>query len=146
VYNLFTDTVLQGTHYDCQTWVLILHDFVAGRPTREITMELELDYGTVLKWRHTLQDTVLHKRISRVLPDDHEEADETYLNTGQPGEAKDDDDDDPPREMVGDPGACCTGGAVAVLAGWAAAPEPGAQCRPCSSCSVRSSTAASKLA
>lgn len=100
VYNLFTDTVLQGTHYDCQTWVLILHGFVAGRPTHEITTELDLDYGTVLNWRHTLQDTVLHKRITTALSDDHSEADETYVNAGQPGEAKDDDDDDPPRERA----------------------------------------------
>jgi len=34
-----------------------LHDFIAGRPTREIATELDLDYGTVLKWRHILQDT-----------------------------------------------------------------------------------------
>jgi transposase-like protein len=91
--------VLQGTHYACQTWVLLLHDFVAGRPTREIATELELDYSTVLKWRHTLQDAALDKRITTVLADEHGEADETYVNAGQPGEEKDD-DDTPPRSRA----------------------------------------------
>jgi transposase-like protein len=100
VYNLFTDTFLQGTHYDCQTWVLILHDFVAGRPTSEIAHELDLDYGTVLKWRHTIQDAALSKRLTTELSDTHGEADETYVNAGQPGEEKDDDDDDPPRQRA----------------------------------------------
>lgn len=101
VYNLFTDTLLQGTHYDCQTWVLILHDFITGRPTSEIATELELDYGTVLNWRHTLQGTALNKHITAVLSDDdHGEADETYINAGQPGEEKDNEDDDPPRERA----------------------------------------------
>lgn len=101
VYNLFTHTVLQGMHYACQTWVLLLHGFVAGRPTSEIAAELELDYGTVLKWRHTLQEAALNKRITTVLSDEHGEADETYVNAGQPGEEKDDDDDDdPPRERA----------------------------------------------
>ena len=89
--------MLQGTHYACQTWVLILHDFVVGRPTSEIAAELELDYGTVLKWRHTLQDVALNNRMTAVLSDEHGEADETYVNAGQPGEEKDDDDDEPPR-------------------------------------------------
>jgi transposase-like protein len=79
--------------------VLILHDFVAGRPTREITTELELDYGTVLDWRHTFQEAALHQRITAALADEHGEADETYVNAGQPGEEQDD-DADPPRERA----------------------------------------------
>jgi transposase-like protein len=100
VYNLFTKTVLQGTHYACQTWVLLLHAFVAGRPTREIAAELELDYGNVLDWRHTLQDAALHQRITTGLSDEHGEADETYVNAGQPGDEQDDDDAEPPRERA----------------------------------------------
>jgi transposase-like protein len=98
---LFTATLLQGTHYDCQTWVLILHDFIVGRTTREIALELDLDYGTLLDWRHKLQDTALNKRVTAALSDDdHGEADETYVNAGQPGEEKDDEDADPPRERA----------------------------------------------
>ena len=100
VFNLFSDTLLQGTHYDCQTWVLMLHDFVAGRPTSEIATELGLDYGTLLKWRHAIQDAALNKRITAELPDKHGEADETYVNAGQPGEEKNDEDDNPPRKRA----------------------------------------------
>lgn len=100
VYNLFTNTLLQGTHYDCRTWVLILHDFIAGRPTSEIATELELDYGTVLKWRHTIQDVAFDKRVTTKLSDEHGEADETYVNAGQPGEEKDNEGDNPPRQRA----------------------------------------------
>lgn len=96
VYNLFTATLLKGTRYDCQTWVLILHDFIAGRTTSEIATELKLDYGTVLKWRHKLQGTALNKHITAILSEDnHGEADETYVNAGQSGEEKDNEADRP---------------------------------------------------
>lgn len=99
VYNLFTDTVFQGTHYDCQTLVLLLHDFTAGRPTREIANELDLDYGTVLKWRHKLQAVAQDKRVRAELADAQVEADETYINAGQPGEEKAA-DEAPPRSRA----------------------------------------------
>jgi transposase-like protein len=97
VFNLFTDTLFQGTHYDCQTLVLLLHDVIAGRPSAEISTELELDYSTVLKWRHIIQEQAFCKRISAEIADETAEADETYVNAGQSGEEKDP-DDDPPRQ------------------------------------------------
>ena len=33
VFNIFTDTIWQGTHYDCRVIVLVMRGFVQGTPT-----------------------------------------------------------------------------------------------------------------
>src|SRR5512136_1699339 len=52
VFNLFTDTVWAGTHYDGVTIVLVMRGFVQGIPTLQLADELELDYETLLNRRH----------------------------------------------------------------------------------------------
>lgn len=47
VFNLFTNTVWTGTHYDCVTVVLVMRGFVQGIPTLQLADELKLDYGTL---------------------------------------------------------------------------------------------------
>jgi transposase-like protein len=96
VYNIFTGTILSGTHYDSRTLVLILRGVVKGAPTQMIAAELELDYGTVLKWRHELQKQTMVPTEEEPLPDKKIEADEMYENAGEKGE-KHADPDDPPR-------------------------------------------------
>ena len=96
VFNLFTDTVWEGTHYDCVTLVLVLRGFAQGIPTLQLADELELDYGTLLERRHHLQQLALDHKPTTALPDAVTEADEMFENAGEKGE-KHDDPDDPPR-------------------------------------------------
>lgn len=99
VYNIFTNTILSGTHYDSCTWVMMLRGFTKGATTQMIADELELDYGSVLKWRHLLQAQALVPTEEETLPDEEVEADEMYQNAGQKGEEHDD-PDDPPRQRA----------------------------------------------
>ena len=96
VFNLFTDTVWEGTHYDCVTLVLVLRGFAQGISTLQLADELELDYGTLLERRHHLQQLALDHKPTTALPDAVTEADEMFENAGEKGE-KHDDPDDPPR-------------------------------------------------
>jgi transposase len=96
VFNLFTDTVWAGTHYDCVTIVLLMRGFAQGTPTLQLTDELELDYETVLNRRHDLQQLALDHKPTLALADAVTEADEMFQNAGEKGE-KHDDPDDPPR-------------------------------------------------
>jgi transposase-like protein len=96
VFNLFTNTVWQGTHYSCSTIVLVMRGIAQGTPTRQLADELNLDYGTLLENRHKIQklgfDNQPHDRLS----DEVTEADEMFQNAGEKG-TKHDDPNDPPR-------------------------------------------------
>jgi transposase-like protein len=96
VFNLFTDTVWQGTHYDCVTIVLVMRGFVQGSPTLQLADELALDYGTLLARRHQIQQFSLEHLPTTPLPDAVTEADEMFQNAGEKGE-KHSDPADPPR-------------------------------------------------
>jgi transposase len=105
VFNLFTATVWEGTHYDCVTLVLVLRGFAQGIPTLQLADELELDYGTLLERRHRIQQFALDHKPTTTLPDAVTEADEMFQNAGEKGE-KHDDPDDPPRYRANNrPGA-----------------------------------------
>jgi transposase-like protein len=54
VFNLFTNSVWEGTHYDCTTVVLVMRGFAQGTPTLQLAEELDLDYGTLLERRHQI--------------------------------------------------------------------------------------------
>ena len=99
VYNIFTDTLWNGTHYDACTIVMLLRGFVKGTPTQVLADELELDYGTVLKWRHKVQEQALVATEEETLPDDKVEADEMFQHAGEKGDEHDD-PDDPPRSRA----------------------------------------------
>ena len=99
VYNIFTNTMLQGIHYDSCTIVLMLRGFSKGASTKMIADELERDYGTILKWRHRLQAQALVPSEAETLPDEQAEADELYQNAGEKGEEHED-PDDPPRQRA----------------------------------------------
>jgi transposase-like protein len=96
VFNLFTGTVWEGTHYDCVTIVLVMRGFVQGIPALQLADELELDYGTLLKRRHQIQQLSLEHKPTASLLDAVTEADEMFQNAGEKGE-KHSDPADPPR-------------------------------------------------
>ncbi|MBE7471968.1 MAG: hypothetical protein HS114_22765 [Anaerolineales bacterium] len=60
VFNLFTDTVWQGSQYDCRKIVLIVRGVAQGTPTLHLADELEVDYGALLERRHRLQNWHWH--------------------------------------------------------------------------------------
>lgn len=85
VYNLLTETVWSGTHYNCNQVLLLTRGFTKGFTTQQLADELALDYGTVLKWRHRVQKQALAKRPDDELPDERVEIDEMYPNAGEKG-------------------------------------------------------------
>ena len=90
VYNVFTNTVWQGTHYDCKTIVLVIRGFVQGVPTKHLAEELGLDWGTLLARRDAMQELAFEHRDTRPLEDEGTEADEMFQNAGEKGERHDD--------------------------------------------------------
>jgi len=99
VFNLFTNSVWEGTHYDCTTIVLVMRGFAQGTPTLQLAEELDLDYGTLLERRHQIQQLALDHKPTETLPDEVTEADEMFQNAGEKGE-KHGDPDDPPRRRA----------------------------------------------
>lgn len=101
VYNAFTDTVLSGTHYDCRTIVLLLRGVTQGKSSRLLAHELEIDYSTVLKWRHRFQEQAIVPTEEEALPDEkaegHPKGTRLFQNAGEKGDEHDD-PDDPPRQ------------------------------------------------
>lgn len=96
VFNLFTNTMWDGTHYDCVTIVLVMRGFAQGLPTLQLAEELEVDYEALLNRRHAIQQLALAHKPSAPLSDAVSEADEMFQNAGEKGE-KHDAPADPPR-------------------------------------------------
>ena len=99
VFNIFTNTTWQGTHYDCPTIVLVMRGIAQGTPTLQLADELELDYGTLLERRHRLQKLGLEHKPETSLPDEVTEGDEMFQNAGEKG-TKHSDPNDPPRRRA----------------------------------------------
>lgn len=99
VFNIFTDTAWQGTHYNCRTIVLVMRGIAQGTPTLQLAEELELDYGTLLGRRHQIQQFALDHKPVTALSDEVTEADEMFQNAGEKS-TKHSDPDDPPRRRA----------------------------------------------
>jgi transposase-like protein len=104
VFNVFTDTVWQGTHHDCQIIVLIMRGFAQGVPTKHLAEELGLDRGALLERRDKVQQLAYEHRDTSPLEDEDTEADEMFQNAGEKGEPHDDADDPPRRRANKRPG------------------------------------------
>lgn len=96
VYNVFTDTIFSGIHYDCITIVLMLRGFLQGKTTSHLSKELELSYNNLLIWRHKLQNFAFENKDKSVLTDDIVESDEVFINAGEKGD-RHNHPQDPPR-------------------------------------------------
>lgn len=99
VFNIFTGTVWQGTHYDCRKIVLVMRGVVQGTPTLQLADELEVDYGTLLARRHRIQALALAHKPDTPLSDEETEGDEMFQNAGEKG-TKHSGPDDPPRRRA----------------------------------------------
>lgn len=96
VFNVFTGTILQGTHYDCITIVLMLRGFAKGETTQMLSKELKVSYNALLDWRHILQEFAFENRDVSRLVDKEVESDEVFQNAGEKGVLHND-VEDPPR-------------------------------------------------
>ena len=77
----------------------MIRGFSQGVTTNHIAEELERDYGTLLKWRHKIQQLALENRPDEPLPDMQTEADELFQNAGEKGK-KHTEPEDPPRRRA----------------------------------------------
>ena len=104
VFNVFTGTIWAGTSYRCTKIMLILRGFAQGTPTLQLADELGCDYGTLLNYRHKMQEAAFFGRDSTPLPDDECEADEMFQNAGEKGDLHPFPDDPPRRRANKKPG------------------------------------------
>jgi hypothetical protein len=86
VFNVFSDTIFQGIHYDCISIVLFLRGILQGQTTLHLSIELKLNYKNLLDWRHKLQEFAYENRDVSMLSDTITESDEVFINAGSKGE------------------------------------------------------------
>lgn len=85
VFNIFTNTLLKGIHYDCIKIVLILRGFSKGETTQMLSKELKISYNSLLERRHRLQELAYENRTMLPLADPVIESDEVFQNAGEKG-------------------------------------------------------------
>jgi len=99
VFNAWTGTVFQGTHWRPSQIVLILRGFAQGTPTAQLARELGCSRRHLLDLRHRLQAQAQAGLERTALDDATVEADEMYQNAGEKGEPHLD-PEDPPRRRA----------------------------------------------
>ena len=96
VFNAFTATDWQGTHYSCSTIIRILQGTAQGIPTAHLAKELGIDRSRLLQKRHKAQLHAANAQSKEPMSDPVVESDEMFQNAGEKG-VKHEDPDDPPR-------------------------------------------------
>jgi len=99
VFNAWTGTVFQGTHYRPSTLILIIRGFAQGVSTAQLARELGCSRRNLLKLRHNYQSMSKSGLDREPLKDTEVEADEMYQNAGEKG-VPHLDPDDPPRQRA----------------------------------------------
>jgi transposase len=99
VFNAWTRTVFQGTHWQPSQIVLILRGFAQGTPTAQLARELACSRRHLLELRHRLQAQAQAGLDRAPLNDPVVEADEMYQNAGEKG-VPHPDPEDPPRRRA----------------------------------------------
>ena len=82
VYNLYTGTVFQYSQWTPMQVVLLMRGICKGETTRELAVELHLNYKTVLTMRHRVQTNAELEQPTTALPDNYSETDEMFQNSG----------------------------------------------------------------
>ena len=83
IYNWYTGTVFQQHHLKPQQVVLLLRGILKGESSNGLAAELNLNYNTVLKLRHEVQEQAERLQPNRSLPDFEAESDELFQNAGE---------------------------------------------------------------
>jgi transposase len=99
VFNAWTSTVFQGTHWRPSQIVLILRGFAQGTSTARLARELRCSRRHLLDLRHRLQAQAQGGLARSPLEDTVVEADEMYQNAGEKG-VPHADPEDPPRRRA----------------------------------------------
>ncbi len=99
VFNAWTGTLFQGTHWRPVQMVLILRGFTQGEPTAKLARELSCSRRHLLDLRHRFQNQAKSCLDRKPLEDAHVEADEMYQNAGEKG-VPHEDPEDPPRRRA----------------------------------------------
>src|SRR4051794_8067387 len=99
VFNAWTGTVFQGTHYRPSTLILIIRGFAQGVSTAQLARESGCSRRHLLDLRHKYQKMSQINLDRRPLKDTGVEADEMYQNAGEKG-VPHSDPDDPPRRRA----------------------------------------------
>lgn len=82
-FTLFSETVLEGTHYTVVQIVQLLRGIAQGTPTARLAREMGVSRRHLLAWRHKLQALAAKHAANGPLPDRVVEADELYQNAGE---------------------------------------------------------------
>jgi transposase len=99
VFNAWTGTALQGTHWRPAQIVLILRGFAQGTSTFQLARELSCSRRHLLDLRHRLQAQAQAGLDRTPLEDMAVEADAMYQNAGEKG-VPHEDPEDPPRRRA----------------------------------------------
>ena len=99
VFNVFTNTALNGIRYPCSKLVMVLHGFMKGTPTLQMSDELSIDRSNLLTRRHDFQALLQERFSPSALLDHATEADEMFQNAGEKG-IRHPDPEDPPRRRA----------------------------------------------
>jgi transposase-like protein len=83
IYNVYTGTVFQGSHWTPMQAILLLRGIAKGESTNVLSAELGLNYKTVLTMRHRIQANAVLEQPDTPLPDSHSETDEMFQNAGE---------------------------------------------------------------
>jgi len=98
-FNIYTNTLFQGTHFTCSEIVLIIRGFVQGVSTAQLSRELETDYQNLLELRHKFMKFGYSNLDKTPLQDPVTETDEMFQNAGEKGD-KHNEPTDPPRKRA----------------------------------------------
>lgn len=96
VYNLYSGTVFERTHFNPGQVVLLLRGICQGVPTAQLARELGVSRPTVMSIRRVIQSNAALMCSAAALPDGVVETDEMFQNAGEKGDAHRD-ASDPPR-------------------------------------------------
>lgn len=96
VYNLYSGTVFQQTHFTVSQAVLLLRGICQGVSSSQLSRELDVSRQTVMSIRRVIQANAELMQPSSALPDAVVETDEMFQNAGEKGEPHKD-PADPPR-------------------------------------------------
>jgi transposase-like protein len=83
IFNIFTETNLEGIRRTPSELLLILRGIAQGTPTAKLARELECNRTALLKFRHRIQEWAQQALPSEALSDQVTEADEMFQNAGE---------------------------------------------------------------
>jgi ribosomal protein L24 len=82
-YNLYSETIFQQTHLTPMQVVLLMRGICKGESSKVLSVELKLNYVTVLTLRHAAQANAEKAQPDTPLPDQRTETDEMFQNAGE---------------------------------------------------------------